>query len=152
MKNIYLSNVLCGDVYPDNKPGEFTNYLNQTLKPDGSWSVALNEMYYIPHTWHNIRFPGNVISMKIEGKQFNMRRERPNPWSGTYEEHIQFQEPEWFFVHGIAEIEAHIPIGNYIDIFNLLEKVVHGINIALYEHFHAAKDDKTIYKHNIGRG
>src|SRR3977135_3247185 len=63
MKNLYLSNLMCGDVYPDNRPGEFTNYLNQPLK--GSWSVALNEMYYVPDTWHNIRYPGNVIQLKI---------------------------------------------------------------------------------------
>ena len=98
---------LVWDLYPDNKPGEFTNYLNQTLKLDCSWSVALNEMYYIPHTWHNIRFPGNVISMKIEGKQFNVRRERTIPWSGTYEEHLALQRPIYRLVQGIAEIEAH---------------------------------------------
>ena len=67
MKNIYLSNTLCKDTYPGNKGGEFSNYLNQTLKLNGSWSVALNELYYIPNTWHNIRKNGNKIFIKIFG-------------------------------------------------------------------------------------
>src|SRR3977135_129829 len=107
MKNLYLSNMICGDVYPDNKPGEFINYLNRPLKLDGSWSVALNEMYHVPHTWHNIRYPGNVIRFKLSSSH-------PHVPQGSF--------------------DAEVAVGNYVDILDggfLLGNVIYAMNLAI---------------------
>ena len=61
MKCVYLSNSFCRDVFPDNKPYKFTNYLNEELVLDGEWTVNLHEMCYSSQTWHNIRSSNNKI-------------------------------------------------------------------------------------------
>src|SRR5271156_2222661 len=62
---IYLSNTLCTDDFPDNKPNKFTNLLNEELVLDGQWLVNLHEICYESQTWHNIRSSNNKINVKI---------------------------------------------------------------------------------------
>src|SRR3977135_1184548 len=136
MKNLYLSNMICGDVYPDNRLGEFTNYLNQPLK--GSWSAGLNEMYYVPHTWHNIRYPGNAIQIKISSM---IRKEVvgfecvDNQQGGYRCRQLPNYEIKYHTIPGEASFHGEIPVGNYVDIFDLLGKVLYAMNLAIITYF-----------------
>ena len=55
---------MCKDAYPNNHGGEFTNYLNHPIK---CRKVAINEMFYIPYLWDNVRASSNYILIKING-------------------------------------------------------------------------------------
>ena len=152
MRNIYLSNVLCKDIYPQNKGGEFSNCLNQTLKFDGSWSVALNEMYYIPNSWHNIRKSNNKILMKISQRQYTTR-ETLYIFSNRAQANIPYLgNPKYYAMSDIENIECEIPIGQYIDVFDLITAIVYAMNVALYEYLARVNADVSIFHHNIQRG
>ena len=65
-------------------------------------SIALCEMFYTPNAWYNIRDSNNMIYIKI------------------LHEGVKY------------EATARIPNGWYIDVFDLMNKVVDAINNAIY--------------------
>ena len=107
MTHLYLSNTACKNQFPNNKSGEFTNYLNQPLPND--CSIALNEIAYSPETWYNVRNTNNVIKM-------------------TYSQTGDYWNPHVVSKPGPYERECRIPVGFYSNVFDLLKAIIAEMN------------------------
>src|SRR5271156_4754656 len=103
---IYLSNTLCIDNFPDNKPHKFTNLLNEELVLDGQWVVNLHEICYGSQTWYNIRSSNNKINLKVSNVK--LQNVGTNQIRKMGSDQI---------------IECEIPIGEYLNGVDLMQEV-----------------------------
>src|SRR5438477_2871410 len=115
-QQIYLSNTLSRNVFPDNTSGDFTNVLCQAISPQHSISVS--EVYYKAMGWHNIRPTNNDIIM-----EFSQIAVQKNP------NHAGAFRPE------THKVIANIPPGLYTDVFKLMRAIVDAMNHAAVEFF-----------------
>ena len=125
METVIVSNTLSRDIFPNNSGGEFTNDLNHSIDTTNT-SVSISTMYYNSYNWYNVRQGTNQIFMKISGY-------------GTYPS---------------GELICSIDPGQYVDMYNLVEKVLYAMNMEIYkwikyyksDEYHDAGYDETRYR------
>src|SRR5271156_4083681 len=114
MKVVYLSNDFCCDVFPDNKPGKFSNYLNEELVLDGQWSVNLHEMCYGTQSWYNIRNSNNKFHIRVSNLV-------------TYKKTSRYLGDDHHFRRYTGSnpiLDCEIPSAEYIDGENLMQEIL----------------------------
>src|SRR5271156_5037372 len=115
MKFVYLSNDFCCDVFPNNKPGEFTNYLNEELVLDGQWSVNLHEICYGTQSWHNVRDSNNKIHLRVSNL---LDGSKPRKTTGRYDKKYErYAGPN-------PILECEIPSAEYMDGEDLMQEIL----------------------------
>ena len=115
-QQIYLSNTLSRNVFPDNTSGDFTNVLCEPIPP--RHSISVSEVYYKPMGWHNIRTTNNKILMEFSEIAV---QKRPNHLGG--------------FRHETHKVTAIIPNALYTDVFQLMRAIVQAMNYEAVEFF-----------------
>src|SRR5271156_590784 len=124
MKYIYLSNTFSKDVFPDNKPNKFTNYLNEELVLNEQWTVNLHEMCYGSQTWHNIGSSNNKIYIRLSNILIDVK----DPYGPSYIiSQTTYNGP-------IKILECEIPIAEYLNGDDLMQQVLNVINLKIYEY------------------
>ena len=113
METVIVSNTLSRDIFPNNSGGEFTNDLNHSIDTTNT-SVSISTMYYNSYNWYNVRHGANQIYMKISGY-------------GTYPS---------------GELICSIDPGQYVDMYNLVEKVLYAMNMEIYKWIKYYKSDE----------
>ena len=103
MQSVIISSMLSRDVFKDNHGGEFTNDLNHRINTRNT-SVAISEFYYTAYNWYNVRHGINQIFMKISG--------------------LSSATP--------GDLICSIETGLYVDMYNLVEKVLYAMNMEIY--------------------
>ena len=104
METVIISNTLSHDLFPNNSGGEFSNDLNHPMDTTNT-VVSISEMYYNSYNWYNVRKGTNQIFMKISGY-------------GPYPS---------------GDLLCHIEPGLYVDMYNLVEKVLYAMNMEIYK-------------------